>query len=696
MEPIVLEAGPTTIAFCVDDAGKVRQRGFGPDVPRGPLEFPAWLYPLAYPTFGEDPFATPALRITNASGVLSTRLTYRTHRFTSHPGGQELRIEMVDEADPVTLALCLRSWSDEAIVEQWAELTNDQHAPVTVHEFAAAAPLLAGGDPHLDHFTGDWGAEFRPVHERLTAGAKILEARALTRPAHEVPPYVRYRPDGEVTETGGQVLAATLAWGGNLRIAFEVDRRDQVRTWFGHLPTGADYVLDPGRTLTTPRVVWAWSDTGTRSLSQRLHRWVRDAVIRDGDRERAIVFNNWEATFFSFDQHRLEQFCADTAEVGAEVFLLDDGWFGDDHPRDDDAAGLGDWEANPSKLPEGLAGVGRAAHEAGVRFGVWVEPEMVNPDSRLYATHPDWVVAEPDRERREERNQLQLDLCRPDVQEHVRGVLDGVLAPENQVSFVKWDANRMVTEPGSTALPADRQGNWPLDVVHATWDTMAAVAAAHPDVEMMACASGGGRVDLGTLGFFHEVWLSDNTDPVDRVRMQWHAAEFLPPAILAADVTRWGARPVAFACAVAMSARFGFDLDRAGLDDEEWAVCRRATSHYRRFRPLVQHGELVRLVSPENGPSAALAFLTSGRDRAVVFGYRLPPRPEDTEPSTTRLAVDGLRVDRDYLVSPVDLAADESPATTRVPGRDLVEVGLEWPESEPCTAAIWELVAVSG
>ena len=695
MDPIVFRAGPTGCAFVIEPGAPLRQAGFGPAVADGPLAFPPSLYPLAYPTFGEDPFTAPALRITNSSGVLSTRLVCDGFERGRHDGGETLDIHLHDDAEPVDAHIRLKGWDAEGIVEQWVEITNTQEAPITLHEAAAASPALAGSDPRLDHFTADWGAEFVHVHDRLTAGNKVLEARAITRPAHELPPYVRFCPDGPATETDRHVLAASLAWGGNARITFEVGRHNLLRASFGHLPTGAEYVLEPGETFLTPHVVFAWSAAGTRPLTQRLHRWVRHEILRDGARERPIVVNNWEATGFDFDAARLKRFCTETAEFGGEVFLLDDGWFGNEFARNDDTMGLGDWEPNATKFPNGLAEVGAAAADAGVRFGIWVEPEMVNPDSVLYREHPDWVVAEPGRDRRTERNQLQLDLCRQEVADFVVGLLDDVLDPAIGADFIKWDANRMVTEPGSSALAPDRQGNWPVDVVWATWAAMDRAVAAHPDVEMMLCASGGGRMDLATLSRFHEVWLSDNTDPVDRVRMQWHASEFLPAAALAAHVTRWGQRPVDFACAVAMSARFGFDTNPDVLSDAERAICRRASGHYRRLRALIQQGDQLRLVSPETSPSAALAYVNPAQSEAVVFAYQLPERPTDQDRTPDQLRVDGLNSSLTYRVTPIDLNNDDEVDSIDRTGSQLADDGLSWHSSEPCTAAIWHLTATA-
>ena len=236
-----------------------------------------------------------------------------------------------------------------------------------------------------------------------------------------------------------------------------------------------------------------------------------------------IVVNNWEATFFSFDTDRILGLIDHTADVGAELFLLDDGWFGQSHPRDDDTTGLGDWEVDQAKLPGGLGPLIERADERGVRFGLWVEPEMVNPDSTLYGEHPDWVVGQPARRPRRWRNQLVLDVLQPEVADFVCGVVDRVLAENPGISYLKWDANRPLTDPGSPTLRADRQANYWVDHARATWRLMETVAERHPEQTLMLCASGGGRVDLGSLRWFHEVWLSDNTDPLDRLRMQWAA-----------------------------------------------------------------------------------------------------------------------------------------------------------------------------
>jgi len=688
---IVVSSGGAGYGFLVDELGRLHQAGFGPEIDAHmeqlPDGIPLALYPLAYPAYDEEPTRAPALRVTHGDGTTTTRLRVEDVRVN----GPQTDIVLVDPDCPLGVTLSFHS-DDHGVLRQWVSITNRQPGPVTLHEVAAASPLVGASSPHLTHFGGgDWATEWTTTTEVLTPGTKVVESRGGVQPHLRSCPFFLLAPDGPPEETGDAVLAGALAWGGNTRFAFERATTPAVRVWCGHNPAASEYVLDPGATFVTPEQIWMWSTEGVGPLSRRFHRWVRAHAVRDGDALRPVVVNNWEATFFSFDTDRLLGLIDHTADLGAELFLLDDGWFGESHPRDDDTAGLGDWEVDQAKLPGGLGPLVDRADERGVRFGLWAEPEMVNPDSTLYAHHPEWIVGQPTRHPRRWRSQLVLDVLQPDVADFVCGVIDRVLAENPGISYLKWDANRPLTDPGSPTLSADRQANYWVDQVRATWRLMETVVERHPEQTLMLCASGGGRVDLGSLHWFHEVWLSDNTDPVDRVRMQWAASHFLPANVVGAHATREGDRPLAFGCAVAMSARFGFDIDFARLTDEELAVCRRAVETYRDVRPLVQQGELWRLVPP--GERAALEYVAADGQNAVVFGFQLAACTDDLEP----LRLGGLDPDRVYEVTAVDLAAE--PGATgadreRRPAPALMEDGLEWPLREPCTARIWVLEAV--
>jgi alpha-galactosidase len=691
MRRLVVSSAGAGYGFLVDEEGQLRQAGFGPEIEAHMEQLsatvPAGVYPLAYPAYDEEPVRAPALRVTHADGGTTTRLVVRDVEVA----GPATDIVLVDPDRPLEVRLCFRA-EDHGVLRQWATITNRQPVAVTLFEVAAASPMLAARAPHLTHFGGgDWAAEWTTTTELLTPGTKIVESRGGVQPHLRSCPFFLLARDGAPHETSGTVLAGALAWGGNTRFAFERTAAPAVRVWCGHNPMAAEYVLDPDATFTTPEQIWAWSREGVGSLSRRLHHWVRAHAVRDGDELRPIVVNNWEATFFSFDTDRLLGLIDRAADLGADLFLLDDGWFGTSHPRNDDTAGLGDWQVNETKLSGGLGPLIERAEALGVRFGLWLEPEMVNPDSTLYAENPGWVVGQPARPRREWRQQLVLDVLQPEVADFVLDVVDRILAENPGISYLKWDANRPLTDPGSPALARDRQANYWVDHVRATWELMAAVAERHAEQTLMLCASGGGRLDLGTLRWFHEVWLSDNTDPVDRLRMQWAASHFLPANVMAAHVTRLQDRPLAFACTVAMSARFGFDVDFAALTDAELRVCRHAVALYREVRPLVQQGDLWRLLPP--GERCALSYVAPDGDTAVVFGFQLAEG--DAGGGVDSLCLAGLRTDQTYDVTAVDLAAPPDPEgqAWRRRGSELIERGLAWPLTAACTARIWVLRA---
>ena len=693
---IRVDAGGWGVSFTVDHEGRLHQLGLGADGHEAPREVDARWYPDAFPTWGAgDPFRPAALRVTHADGTLTTRLAVRAVRRSAEgdDGGEHVVIVCRDDLYELSVEHHFRTRPAAQVLEQWVEIEHAEPGPVQLLDYDSIAPfLLVDPAAEICQFGGSgWADEWRWTTQPLTAGTTTLGSLGGVQPHLQRSPCLLVSPSGPSTEHEGQVLGLSVAWGGNTRVeldlrpAFDPSDRNELRLRAGAHARGAEYVLDPGARFVTPTVAWTWSESGRAEVTHRFHRWTRDHVLRVPQRLRPLVVNNWEATFFDFDEARIVGLIDRAAQLGADVFLLDDGWFGTTHPRDDDTTSLGDWDADPAKLPDGLAPLAQAAVDRGVRFGIWVEPEMVNPVSELYAAHPDWVVRDG-REPRLHRHQLFLDPLLPEVRDFEVEVVDRTLAQHESISYVKWDANRPVTDPGSRALGADRQSNLWVDQVWATWQVMAEVADRHPEVELMLCASGGGRVDHGSLRWFHEFWTSDNTDPVTRVRMQWACSHFFPSAVMAAHVTRWGERPLDFACAVALSGRFGFDLDLDALDEHDLAVCRRAVDLARRTQDLVQQGELLRLVSPVEGPDrsrAALAHTTPERDRGVVFAYQL----ESSTTPAPRVAVDALDQDANYTVVRESLTGERG--ESRLGGAELATEGLAWPLDEPCTAAIW-------
>ena len=693
---IRIDAGGWGLTYAVDDASTLRQVGLGPDGHRAAVEVePRW-YPQALPTYGDgDPYLPAPLRITHHDGVLTTRLAARGVRRSQVDGGELVVVTLVDEAVGLTVELHTRTHPASAVLEQHVVVQHDQAGPIVLHDYDSICPfLLVVDDAELVQFGGSgWADEWRWSAQRLHPGTTSLASLGGLQPHLQRSPVVVLSPNGPSGERFGDAIGVSVAWGGNTRIDLDLkasaqpDAPRSLRLRAGANPYGASYVLDPNESFDTPVVAWTWSATGRHEMTRRFHDWTRGRVVREPEKIRPVVANNWEATFFDFDQDRIVDLIGRSAAVGADLFLLDDGWFGTEHPRDDDTTSLGDWDADPAKLPGGLAPLAGAAVGQGIEFGIWVEPEMISPVSELHTQHPEWVLRDR-REPRLHRNQLVLDTLQPDVREFAAGVVDRALAHDPAITYVKWDANRPITDPGSAALPPDRQANVWVDHVRATWALMDEVVRRHPDVQMMLCASGGGRTDHGTLRRFQEFWTSDNTDPVTRVRMQWACGHFFPASTMAAHVTRWGERPLDFACAVALSGRFGFDLDLSALSADDLAVCRRAADWAHRTQDLVQMGELHRLVSPVDGDRtrAALAFTAPDRSRAAVVAYQL----EEPDGPGTALPLSGLDPNSNYEVISTDLKDQPARLDPRT-GADLMDRGIEWALNAATTARWWEL-----
>ncbi len=448
-------------------------------------------------------------------------------------------------------------------------------------------------------------------------------------------------------------------------------------------PYSSEYHLEPGETLTTPEMVWAFGASGTRELTQKLQRWTRKNVLRDADEPRSVVLNNWEATGFDFDEAASVGLFGDAKAAGIETFLLDDGWFGVEFPRNDDTQGLGDWAPNPRKLPHGVSALVDAASARDLRFGVWIEPEMVSPKSSLYSAHPEWVIQQPARGPHLYRNQMVLDLTRPAVEKFVSELVDALLTENPGISYLKWDCNRFVTQPGSTFLAADRQSHLGIEYVRALERIFRGIVEEHPHVEIMMCSGGGGRIDYGSLRYAHELWPSDNTDPARRIFIQWGYSHFYPASAISAHVTRMGDRPLKFAFDVAMSGRLGMDLDLAQLSSEDRAFTAKAIAVYKDIREVVQQGDLFRLESPYEGSRSSLMYRLG--KRAVVFVYSLGVS------AGTSLQLEGLDDGRRYRVHEINRLDGQPLELESMTGRRLAEQGLTLPELGEFESRVYEL-----
>ncbi|MBN1846018.1 MAG: alpha-galactosidase [Sedimentisphaerales bacterium] len=686
----------STLTLTTDEDQRLYQLGYGASGQR--LSIPRRLSreDEFHPPYGNGFILEPAVQVQHADGNTSTDLIVAGHQTTAVDANITLtQIELQDRFYPFRVTLFLRAYRAEDVIEQWAEIRHDEAGPVILQRFASAACLLRAESYWLSQFQGNYSREANLVEEHLAAGIKILDSKIGVR-AHQMRnPSFLLALDESAREEAGQVYGGTLAWSGSFQFVFEIDWDNRLRILGGINPFGSQYHLGPGTSFTTPAMLWTYSDQGKGQVSRNFHRWARRYAVRDGDQPRPILLNNWEATYMDFDEQRIVSLFDGARELGIELFLLDDGWFGNNHPRNNDHAGLGDWQVNRQKLPHGLSYLAEEAKKRGLRFGIWTEPEMVNPASDLYERHPEWAIGQAHREPQTSRNQLALDLSRPAVREFVWQCIDELLGPNPGISYVKWDCNRYITQPGSSWLPPDRQSHLLIDYNWALYDVMARMVKKYPQVQAMVCSGGSGRVDYGSLKYFHSFWPSDNTDPLRRVFIQWGFSHIFPACTISAHATRMGRRPIKFTLDVAMSGAFGVDMDVSKLSAAERTASAAAVALYKqRLRELVQFGDLYRLESPYERPRAALNYVGSDRGAAVLFVYQL--KDGEAEPIKPR----GLDPKRRYRLEEVNLpAGSASQLATNgqvIDGAALMRDGLAPPCRRQFDSAIILITEVAG
>ncbi|MGX9885319.1 alpha-galactosidase, partial [Streptomyces sp. NPDC002276] len=548
-----------------------------------------------YPVEGGPRFVRPALsvRTPERRGTEWTFDRYDTD-------GDELRLRFRDAGLAITLHYRTRG----DVVERWTVLDNEGTEPLELLRADSATWTLPDREEwQLSHVHGRWAAESRLVRSPLTYGEKVIGSRR-GHTGHQYLPWVAL--DTDATEERGEVYGCALGWSGSWRIAVAQlpDARVQITGGAGYDESGL-LSLAAGESFTTPLFAALWSDAGFGGASRTWHDYQRTHVIPDADKDRPVLYNSWEATQFDISEEQQEVLAQRAAAAGVELFVVDDGWFG---ARTSDRAGLGDWTPNPDRFPAGLKPLADRVHSLGMQFGIWVEPEMINPDSDLYRAHPDWVQYQEGRKRTEFRNQLILNLAREDVQEYLWEQLDGLLSSA-PIDYVKWDFNRCFTDAG---WPGDAypQRLW-VDHVRALYALLDRLREAHPGVAFESCSGGGGRIDLGILSRTDQVWTSDNTDPLDRLAIQHGFSQIHPARVMAAWVTDSPSTQLndrvsslRFRFVSAMAGVLGVGGDLFEWTEEELAEAREWIALYKEIRPLVQHGDLHRLRPPTGGLSA--------------------------------------------------------------------------------------------
>ena len=605
-----------------------------------------------YSGSGNEDYFEPAIAITHNDGKNSTYLYYVSSTTQPVEGGTQTTINLRDDKYPVDVTLHYVAYPKENVIKTWSEIKHQEKKPIILSTYASTMLYFCNSSYYLTEFSSDWACEARMSNQQLQFGKKVIDTKLGSRAAMHTHPFFEVGLDQPVSEQQGQVLMGTLGWTGNFRFTFEVDNAGNLRVIPGINPYASNYELKKDEVFTTPEFIFTLSYNGTSEGSRNLHEWARNYSLKDGKGSRLTLLNNWENTGFDFNQEILANLMKEAKHLGVDMFLLDDGWFANKYPRKDDKAGLGDWEVTHDKLPGGVPALVKAAKEAGVKFGIWIEPEMVNPKSELFEKHPDWAIHDENRKIYYYRNQLVLDLSNPEVQDYVYGVVEKLMKENPEIAFFKWDCNSPITNIYSPYLK-EKQGQLYIDHVRGVYNVMKRVKENYPNVPMMLCSGGGARCDYEALKYFTEFWCSDNTDPVERVYIQWGFSQFFPAKAMCAHVTSWNKETsVKFRTDVASMCKLGFDIGLKDLTAEELDYCQQAVANWKRLQPAIMDGDQYRLVSPYETNHMAVNYVTKDQNKAVLFAYDVHPRFQE---KLMRVKLQGLDAQKNYKVEEINL-----------------------------------------
>ena len=608
-----------------------------------------------YSGSGNEDYFEPAVAITHNDGKNSTYLYYVSSTTKSVDGGTQTTINLRDDQYPVDVTLHYVAYPKENVIKTWSEIRHQEKKPIILSTYASTMLYFNRPSYYLTEFSSDWACEARMSSQKLEFGKKVIDTKLGTRAAMHTHPFFEIGLDQPVNERQGEVLMGTLGWTGNFRFIFEVDNAGNLRVIPGINPYASNYELKKDEVFTTPEFIFTLSYNGASQGSRNLHEWARNYSLKDGKGSRLTLLNNWENTGFDFDQEKLAGLMKEAKHLGVDMFLLDDGWFANKYPRKDDKAGLGDWEVTHAKLPGGIPALVDAAEEAGVKFGIWIEPEMVNPKSELFEKHPDWAIHDENRKIYYYRNQLVLDLSNPKVQDYVYGVVENIMKENPEIAFFKWDCNSPITNIYSPYLK-EKQGQLYIDHVRGVYNVLKRVRENYPNVPMMLCSGGGARCDYEALKYFTEFWCSDNTDPVERVYIQWGFSQFFPAKAMCAHVTSWNkATTVKFRTDVASMCKLGFDIGLKDLSADELEYCQTAVANWKRLQPAIMDGDQYRLVSPYETNHMAVNYVTKDCNKAVLFAYDVHPRFQE---KLMPVKLQGLDPHKSYKVEEINLMPD--------------------------------------
>ena len=592
--------------------------------------------PLEYAGAGVGDFRVPAVAAVHADGSSALDLRYYSH--TVKPGkygieglpavyaaedeAETLEVVLRDTASAVEVTLLYAVLPALDLVTRCARIRNLGETPVTLTKAASLCLDISRGSWEWVHFHGRHAMERQMERRLLFHGIQEIGSTRGTSSHHQNPTVLLCTPD--CTETAGACIGAALVYSGSHQTRLECDQLGQVRMVMGIHPDLFRWELKAGETFSTPEVMLSYSDTGLETLSHHFHQAIREHICRGKYQlaERPVLINNWEATYFGFDTEKILHIAEEAARLGVDMLVLDDGWFG---KRDDDCSGLGDWFVNETKLSGGLHDLVEKIKGMGMRFGIWFEPEMISEDSDLYRKHPDWAIRIPDRAPMRSRYQLVLDMANPEVQEYLFRVMSDVLHSAD-ISYVKWDMNRSISDWYTRTLPADRQGEMPHRYVLGLYALLERLTAAFPDVLFEGCSGGGGRFDAGMLYYCPQIWCSDDTDAYERTKIQYGTSFFYPVSAVGSHVSTvpnhqtGRITPFETRGTVAMAGSFGYELDLNLLSDGEKQEVAEQIRQFKTYGPLIHNGKYYRLTNPMAEDAALWEFAAQDGSEVLVQG----------------------------------------------------------------------------
>ena len=691
-EQVVVQTKNTTMVLNVDEGKQPQYVYFGAKLSDSDLQHMQRTHGGrmdAYPAYGMNCPAEAALAMTHADGNLSTALIATGD---VEQEGAITRIRMKDPVYPITVDLCYMSRPEVDMIETWTEIKNSEAKTVTLTQFASICLPIRRGNVWLSHFYGSWGNEARLCEEPVTPGEKIIKNKDGVRNSHTDHAEVMFSLNGKGQENQGDVIGAALCYSGNFQLKVETDDSDYHYFYAGINPDNSEYHLKKGETFITPKVALSFSQCGLSGVSRNFHKWGRKYMLAHGDKERKILLNSWEGVYFDINQKGMDQMMGDIASMGGELFVMDDGWFGVKYPRKTDNCALGDWVVDTNKLPEGIEGLLRDAKKHGIKFGIWIEPEMSNTVSELYEKHPDWIIKAPKRDAVLGRGgtQVVLDMANPKVQDFVFSIVDNLMTKYPEIDYIKWDANMAIMNHGSQYLNMADQSHLNIEYHRGFQKTCERIRAKYPDLTIQACASGGGRANWGVLPYFDEFWVSDNTDALQRIYMQWGTSYFFPAIAQASHIsatpnhTVFRTTAMKYRIDVAMSGRLGMEIQPKNMSDDEKALCRQAIKEYKEIRPIVQFGDIYRLVSPYDKLGlASMMYVNETKSKSVFFWWKTESFQNEHLPLVKMAGLDANKMYKVHELNRIDKNPMDVEGKT-FSGAYLMNHGLEMPyRNEP-------------